>query len=99
MKTRGAVTPFTDLIFWRALKKSGFLVLRMRLTRVDCVVPWPAVDRPGNPRRLNALANPGASETAQISKNAIATDVRSAKADKEVFFLFFILFFGVRFGE
>jgi hypothetical protein len=98
VNTKGAVTQFADVIFWRALKRSGFL-LRKRLARVDRVVPWPAVDRPGNPRRLNALAKLGASETAQINKKAIATDVRSATADREVFVLFFILLFGMRFEE
>jgi len=92
------MAPFADVIFWRALRRSGFLMLRTRLARVDRVVPWP-VDRPGNPRRLNALAKLGASETAQINKNAIVTDVRSAKADRELFFLFFILFFGMRVEE
>jgi hypothetical protein len=48
---------------------------------------------------LNALAKLGASETAQIDKKAITIDIRSAKAAREVFFLFFILFFGVRFGD
>jgi hypothetical protein len=37
------------------------------------------------------LAKLGASETAQINKKAIVTDIRSAKADREMFFLFFIV--------
>ena len=85
VKTRGDVTPFTRAGASCAIWPSCFLVLRTRVARVERV-------------DLNALEKLEATKIEAIDSKATGRLIRSAKADREMFLLFFILFFGVRFG-